>query len=114
MAWQPPDPNEVFGTLKWLGLAGLLAAIINLLRLFVDRRSQLAWWQKLFNGLLVGLLTVGVGSLLITAWPTMPFFALLGLASMAGYLGGDFLLWIAWRTLGYQRHLGRDKNTDAP
>lgn len=113
MAWPPPDPREVLSTLKWLGLAGLLAAIINLLRMFVDRHSPLSWWQKFLNSLLVGFLTVGVGSALITAWPEVPFFALLGLASMAGYLGSDFLMWLAWRILGYQRRLERDKNNDA-
>lgn len=90
-------------TLRWLGVVGLFAAMVNILRQFVDSGSRLSWWQKLLNGVLVGALSVGISSLMIATWPDIHFLMLFGLASMAGYLGTDFVMWLAYRVIGDRR-----------
>lgn len=102
MGWRPPDLNDI-EALTWLGKIGLFAAIIDILRQFSTASSRLAWWQKIMHSLLIGLLTVGMGALLVSTWPTIPFTMLLGLASVGGYLGTDFIMWVSFRVLGSRR-----------
>lgn len=102
MGWQPPQDQDL-ETLRWLGKAGVFAAMVNFLRQFVDSESRYTWWQKILYSLLVGLLSIGMGAMMISIWPYMSFLLLLGIASMGGYLGTDFIVWVSFRALRSRR-----------
>lgn|GEM_PF-1702179 len=70
----------------------------------LDTQSRYLWWQKIIHSLLVGLLSIGMGAMLISTWSEAPFLVLLGFASMGGYLGSDFIMWVGFRVLGSRRH----------
>lgn len=95
MSWKPPDPSDI-DALKWLGLAGALAAVVDLLKAMISD-SRYTWWQKLVHSLLIGVLSVGLGAMFVDVFPDISFFMLLGAASMSGYLGADWVMGLAMR-----------------
>jgi len=92
MSWTPPEENGLT-TLMWLVVLGAVAMLVNLLRaLSQPYQPSLKWWQKLTYSVLVGIMTVGLGSMMVAIWPDISYWKLLGVASVAGYLGTGFVL----------------------
>lgn len=98
MPWKAPEPTDI-DTLKWLGLIGLVAAVVDVLKALVSDAPEKGGglWRKLLRGILTGLLSVGLGAMLVDLFPDISFFMLLGFASMAGYLGTDWVMALALR-----------------
>lgn len=102
MLWKAPEPTDI-DTLKWLGLVGLVAAVVDVLKALASEPANKdggTWWRKLLRGVLTGLLSVGLGAMLVDLFPDISFFMLLGFASMAGYLGTDWVMALALRMWG--------------
>lgn len=103
MAWTPPEYNNI-GVISWLALLGLFAMLINVLRqISKPPGGGVSWWQQLAYSLMVGLMTMGLGSTIISIWPEISYWALLGVASLSGYWGTTFIVWALNRTTEIKR-----------
>lgn len=94
MAWQPPEYNHIT-TIYWIALLGLIAMLINLLKRVSSPplAGGLRWWQQIAYSIMVGLMTIGLGSTMIAIWPDISYWTLLGVASLSGYWGTGLALW---------------------
>lgn len=97
MAWKPPDHNDV-QALQWLGIAGGFAAVVDLLK-SLSERDERTFLQKIAHGGLLGVLSMGVGALQISVL-RLPILAVIGISTIAAYLGADAILDLYTRLTG--------------
>ena len=96
MGWKPPDQSDI-EALKWLGVAGAMAALVDLMKALSDRDER-SIWELLAHSLLMGFLSIGIGALQISVL-RLPILAVIGLSTSMAFLGAEaFMEAYRWLT----------------